>query len=54
MAKNMTVEELIRELKNYNPKAKVITYDSDWGPVFINAAEEEEDKIVLDWDMVER
>ena len=49
----MTVEELIRELEKYNPKAEVITYDSDWGPVFINAAkEEEEGEIVLDWDTI--
>lgn len=49
----MTVKELIHELENYNPEAKVITYDSDWGPVFIDEVSEEEGEIVLSWDMLE-
>ena len=48
----MTVKELIRELEKHNPETRVITYDSDWGPVVIDAVSEEEGDIVLHWDMI--
>lgn len=50
----MTVEELIRELEKYDPKAEVITYDSDWNLVDIKTVSEEvKGEIVLFWDMID-
>ncbi len=47
----MTVEELIHELEKYNPKAKVETYDSDYGPVSICAIhKEDKETICLEWE----